>query len=80
MPERRDVLPTSLPPRGLSREQAAAYVGVSTGTFDALIKEKVMPEPKRLRGRVVWDRQQLDVAFSALPDGRQEGDVWGKVA
>jgi predicted DNA-binding transcriptional regulator AlpA len=80
MPERRDVLPQSLPPRGLSREQAAAYVGVSTGTFDVLIKEKIMPGPKRLRGRVVWDREQLDAAFSALPDGRQEGDVWGKVA
>ena len=35
--KRLDVLPLSLPPRGLSREQSAAYIGVSPSTFDKLV-------------------------------------------
>jgi hypothetical protein len=31
-----NVLPQSLAPRGLSREQAAAYVGISPSLFDML--------------------------------------------
>jgi excisionase family DNA binding protein len=64
---RRDVLPLSLPPRGLSRVEAARYVGISPTTFDELIKEGLMPGPKRLRGRTVWDRKALDEAFESLP-------------
>ncbi|WP_316190546.1 hypothetical protein [Bradyrhizobium sp. SZCCHNS2096] len=66
---RADVLPISLPPRGLSREQAAAYIGVSPSTFDKLVTEGAMPSPKRLRGRLVWDRKRLDACFDALDDG-----------
>jgi predicted DNA-binding transcriptional regulator AlpA len=61
-------LPPSLPPRGLSREQAAAYVGVSPSLFDMLIKDGRMPGPKRINSRVIWDRLKLDVAFEALAD------------
>lgn len=64
--QRRDVLPLSLPPRGLSRIQAAAYLGVSPSHLDKLIRDRAMPPPKRLGGRVVWDRKQLDGAFDAL--------------
>jgi hypothetical protein len=32
--KRLDVLPLPLPPRGLSREQSAAYIDVSASTFD----------------------------------------------
>jgi excisionase family DNA binding protein len=59
-------LPDSLPPRGLSRKQAAEYIGVSPSHFDKLLHDGVMPPPKRLGGRVVWDRHQLDRAFNAL--------------
>lgn len=62
------ILPPSLPPRGLSREQAAAYVGVSPSLFDMLIKDGRMPGPKRINSRVVWDRLKLDAAFEALGD------------
>jgi predicted DNA-binding transcriptional regulator AlpA len=79
--EKRDILPASLPPRGLSREQAAAYVGISPTTFDAMVTDGRMPKPKRINARVVWDRHQLDLAFSALPDseGRVD-DVWESCA
>jgi predicted DNA-binding transcriptional regulator AlpA len=63
----QSVLPPSLPPRGLSREQAAAYVGVSPSLFDAIVKDRRMPGPKRINARAVWDRLELDAAFAALP-------------
>lgn len=74
MPDRRNVLPISLPPRGLSREEAAAYVGVSPSKFDQLVADKRMPLPKAVDGRRVWDRHQLDSAFSALPDVNGSAD------
>lgn len=57
-----------LEPRGLSREQAAAYIGVGAVKFDAMVDDGRMPRPKRIDGRRVWDRRQLDTAFAALPD------------
>ncbi|MGE3712229.1 MAG: helix-turn-helix transcriptional regulator, partial [Hyphomicrobiaceae bacterium] len=68
MTQHRDVLPSSLPPRGLSRIEAAAYVGISPTKFDELVSDGRMPGPKRIDGRRVWDRLQLDRAFNALPD------------
>ena len=62
-------LPPSLPPRGLSRVQAAEYIGVSPSTFDKMVAEGEMPPPKRIRGRVIWDRKALDCAFDAFDDG-----------
>jgi predicted DNA-binding transcriptional regulator AlpA len=64
----QNILPQSLPPRGLSREQAAAYVGISPSLFDMLINDGRMPGPKRINSRVVWDRLKLDAAFEALAD------------
>ena len=53
-------------PRGLSREEAARYIGVSGGTFDKLVSEGLMPKPKRVRSRLIFDRHALDAAFDAL--------------
>lgn len=61
------------PPRGLSREEAARYIGVSATKLDQMIADQLMPRPKRLGGRVVWDRVALDMAFTALPDDNVEG-------
>jgi predicted DNA-binding transcriptional regulator AlpA len=63
-----DVLPQCLAPRGLSREQAAAYIGVSPSLFDILVKDGRMPTPTRINTRTVWDRVKLDAAFEALAD------------
>jgi hypothetical protein len=68
MKSRRDVLPLSLPPRGLSRELAAAYYGISVGTFDGMVRDGRAPAPKVINSRLVWDRVALDAAFDALPD------------
>jgi hypothetical protein len=69
---RRSVLPSSLPPRGLSRVEAAEYIGVSATKFDQMVVDGRMPKPKRIDGRVVWDRLQLDMAFAALPNEGSE--------
>jgi hypothetical protein len=80
-----DILPASLPPRGLSREQAAAYVGVSPNLFDEMVDDGRMPPARIINRRRIWDRIELDSAFAALPhDGAEHAaamsDVWGKVA
>ena len=57
-----------LAPRGLSRVQAAAYVGVSPSLFDELVKDGRMPKPLRINSRTIWDRIRLDEAFEAILD------------
>lgn len=56
-------------PRGLCREEAAYYVGVGTTKFDQMVQDGRMPRGKRIDGRVVWDRVQLDQAFSEIDSG-----------
>ena len=81
MADREDVLPRSLAPRGLSRVQAAAYIGVSPSLFDEMVKDGRMPKPMRINARTVWDRVKLDEAFAALSDSDKDGDdPWDKVA
>ncbi|MER8523735.1 MULTISPECIES: hypothetical protein [unclassified Mesorhizobium] len=58
----------SYPPRGLSREEAARYVGVGSTLFDDMVADGRMPRPKHVNSRAIWDRVALDIAFSALPD------------
>lgn len=81
MSDREDVLPRSLAPRGLSRVQAATYIGVSPSLFDEMVKDGRMPKPMRINARTVWDRVKLDEAFAALSDSERDGDdPWDKVA
>lgn len=81
MPQREDVLPRSLAPRGLSRVQAAAYIGVSPSLFDEMVKDGRMPKATAINARKVWDRIKLDEAFAALSDDDKDGkDPWGAVS
>ena len=66
------VLPPSLPPRGLSRAQAAAYVGLGVTKFTELVTDGQMPKPARFGSRIIWDRVKLDEAFAALTEGTEE--------
>jgi predicted DNA-binding transcriptional regulator AlpA len=65
---RPSVLPPGVPPRGLSRVQAAEYVGVSPTKFDELVADGRMPRPKRIDARRVWDRLALDESIAALTE------------
>lgn len=75
---RYSALPQSLSPIGLSREIAAAFIGVSPSKFDQLVKDGRMPKPKKIDNRCVWDRQKIELAFGQLPgDGEDmEVDEW----
>jgi hypothetical protein len=55
------------PPRGMSREEAARYVGVDLLHLERMMADDRMPRPKLIDGRSIWDRFALDAAFSALP-------------
>jgi excisionase family DNA binding protein len=57
----------NLPPRGLSREEAARYVGVSPTKFDQMVADGRMPNPRRIDGRKVWDLRMVDALFDRLP-------------
>jgi len=65
-----------VPRRGLRREDAARYVGVSTAKFDECVKDGRMPKPFRIDGCVIWDLRRLDAAFDALSEVVEAGDVW----
>ena len=52
----------------MRREVAAAYIGVGTTKFDEMVADGRMPKPKRVDGCVIWDRIQLDAAFTDFPD------------
>jgi hypothetical protein len=63
-PARDHVLPLSLPPRGLTREQAAAFVGLSPSGFDKARSEGHYPHPTLPGGR--YDRALLELAMSRM--------------
>ena len=56
----------SISPRGLSRVEAAGYIGVSPSKFDELVKDGRMPKAVEIDARRVWDKSELDDAFDAL--------------
>ncbi len=57
---------TTLVPRGLTKRQAAAYVGVSPTTFKKLVAAGVFGPPMVLASRRRWDRLVLDQSFDRM--------------
>ena len=63
--------------RGLSRVEAALYLGISPSKFDELRKIGRMGPAKILDGRKLYAIEMLDEFFDALPDESQiSGDDW----
>lgn len=60
--------------RGLSRTEAAGYIGVGATLFDRLVAAGEMPRPKRIGVRNIWDRCALDVAFESLSTDADDVD------
>jgi excisionase family DNA binding protein len=67
-----------VPRRGLSRDEAAMYIGVSAAKFDEMIADGRMPAPRRIDGRKVWDMREVDMCFDDLPraDGATIANSW----
>ena len=63
------------PPMGLSREEAARYIGIGSTKFDQLVKDGRMPRPKRIDGRKIWIRTRLDAAVNELPEDGDGGNA-----
>lgn len=67
---KHDISALPLPTRrGLSRVEAAGYIGIGASKFDAMVADGRMPKPKKIDGRRVWDVRSLDRSFDALPGG-----------
>ena len=61
------------------------YLSLSPSFFRKLVEQKAMPRPRLAGGRRIWDVDELDLAFKALPreGGESEaiftegkGDSW----
>jgi predicted DNA-binding transcriptional regulator AlpA len=53
-------------PLGLSRVEAAQYIGVSPSTFDKMVADGRMPKPISINARKVWYRPSLEQALWAM--------------
>ncbi len=67
-------LPLGMLPRGLTREQAAEYVGCeSLNAFDTWVRKGIVPGP--IPGTHRWDRKAIDRALdrrSGLPESADQ--------
>jgi hypothetical protein len=66
----------SLTLRGLSRSQAAVYIGVGTTLFDEMVLDGRMPKPLYINTRRLWDVRLVDDAFDDLGNG--EVNPWDR--
>jgi hypothetical protein len=66
-----------VPRRGLSRVEAAIYLGCSPSKFDELRKDRRVGPARLIDGRKVWDVRELDLVFEALPlESDDAADGW----
>ena len=73
MPRKASVAGRLAVRRGLDENEAAVYLSLSPSFFRKLVEQKVMPRPRIAGGRRIWDVDELDLAFKALP--REEGEA-----
>jgi hypothetical protein len=59
--------------RGLSESESAVYLSLSPSYFRSLVEQGRMPRPRLAGGRRIWDVDELDLAFKALPREAGEG-------
>jgi predicted DNA-binding transcriptional regulator AlpA len=82
---RQRLASVGLPPRGLDRLEASAYIGVSPGTFDDMVADGRMPQPREINSRRVFDLVEINRAFDSLPHAGggvvpsvEPDDVWSR--
>ena len=83
MTARKATIASRLPVRrGLDEQEAAVYLSLSPSFFRGLVANGHMPRPRILGVRRIWDIDDLDAAFKALPREGDPGEVdtWADVA
>lgn len=73
--ESRRIRQLTQPRRGLHRTEAAIYIGVSPRKFDELVDGGLMPKPKTIGSRRIWDLRKLDASFDDLA-GDDDVNPW----
>jgi hypothetical protein len=63
----------SVPRRGLSRVEAAMYIGISPSKFDQLREDGRIGPAKLIDARKLFAIEMLDDFFDALPDENHDG-------
>jgi hypothetical protein len=53
--------------RGLDERESAVYLSLSPSFFRRLVTRALMPRPRIVGRRRIWDVDDLDFAFKALP-------------
>lgn len=61
-------------PRGQDRRKAADYIGCSPRMFDNMVKDGLMPSPRLIGTKKVWDTRELDESFENLPRPEADND------
>ena len=54
------------PPRLMARSAAAQYLGIGITMFDELVAEGMIPKPKKMRSKYLWDRIDLEGVANEL--------------
>jgi hypothetical protein len=76
---RKSIIAANLPFRiGLDEREAAVSMSFSPSFFRQLVAEGLMPQPHIVKGRRVWEAEELVIALKALPrdDAGKEADTW----
>lgn len=77
MGRQHHVLPPTLAPIGIDRIAAAEYVGISETLFDRMVAGGLMPQPRIVGRRLVWDVEELTRAFRQIPHRSEPIDAIG---
>ena len=60
---------------GLTEAEAAASLSLSQTFFRELVDAGLMPRPRVIRGRKIYDPEEVQVAYRAWPrEGGDQGD------
>jgi excisionase family DNA binding protein len=74
MPSKASIASRLATRRGLDENEAAVYVGVSPSYFRKLVADGIMPLPRLVGSRHIWDIDELDLAFRELPRAGSKDD------
>lgn len=66
-PRARKLIDCPRDPIGLSSEEAATFIGISESLFQSAVDAGSLPSPRQLGGRLIWDAEEVAVAFRRLP-------------